>query len=206
MSDERGKAIPVTRVGRVVIAMMLAVVLLNAGGAALAQTEGAPPPLTPAEKEAEQKARLKIGADGLERLYKLQPDAKAAIEKAAGYAVFDVTSIYAILFVGQRGTGVLFDNATKKPTFMSSLRAGTGPGVGRQRVYQIFVFKSKGAMDQFMLAGGTGGDVSASYSAGRDGMVRSFNPSIDIYQVPESGMALQASWGGTVYSVDEQLR
>jgi hypothetical protein len=36
--------------------------------------------------------------------------------------------------------------------------------------------------------------------------VRSFNPTIDIFQVPESGMALQASWGGTVYSVDEQLR
>jgi lipid-binding SYLF domain-containing protein len=89
---------------------------------------------------------------------------------------------------------------------MLSARAGTGPGVGKQRVYQIFVFKSKGAMDQFILAGGAGGDVSASVSSGKDGMVRSFNPNIDIYQVPESGMALQASWGGTVYSVDAQLK
>jgi lipid-binding SYLF domain-containing protein len=89
---------------------------------------------------------------------------------------------------------------------MHSLRAGTGPGIGRQRVYQIFVFKSKEAMEQFVVAGGTGGDVSASISTGRDGTVRSFNPTIDIFQVPESGMALQASWGGTVYSVDEQLR
>jgi hypothetical protein len=29
---------------------------------------------------------------------------------------------------------------------------------------------------------------------------------IDIYQIPESGMALQASWGGTVYTVDPDLR
>ena len=78
--------------------------------------------------------------------------------------------------------------------------------MGKQRVYQVFVFKSKGAMDQFMLAGGTGGDVSASVSTGKDGSVRSFNPEIDIYQIPESGMALQASWGGTAYTVDSDLK
>ena len=37
-------------------------------------------------------------------------------------------------------------------------------------------------------------------------MVVSFNPSISIYQIPESGFAVQASWGGTVYSVDSQLQ
>jgi lipid-binding SYLF domain-containing protein len=175
---------------------------------AYAQSEGEPqqPQLTPAEKEAERKARLKLAADALEKLYKHQPEARKAVEGAPGYAVFDISAIYAILFVGQKGKGVLFDNATKKPTYMLSTRAGTGPGIGRQRVYQVFVFKTKGAMEQFMLAGGTGGDVGASASAGKDGVVRSFNPNIDIYQIPESGMALQASWGGTVYSVDTQLK
>ena len=120
--------------------------------------------------------------------------------------MFDITSIYAILFVGQKGKGVLIDNAAKKkPTYMTSARAGTGPGAGKQRVFQIFVFKSKGSMSQFVLAGGLGGDVGASVSTGKDGSVRSFNPEIDIYQIPESGYALQASWGGTVYSVDAEL-
>ena len=164
------------------------------------------PALSPAEKEAERQARLKLAADGLEKLYKLHPEAQQALEKAVGHAVFDVTSIYAILFVGQKGKGVMFDNKTKTPTYMQSARAGTGPGFGKQRVYQVFVFKSKGAMDQFVLAGGTGGDVSGSISTGKGGSVRSFNPEIDIYQIPESGMALQASWGGTVYSVDTQLK
>jgi hypothetical protein len=177
------------------------------GGPALPQSAGPQEPvLSPAEKEAERQARLKLAADGLEKLYKLHPEAQQTLEKAAGYAVFDVTSIYAILFVGQKGKGVMFDNKTKEPTYMQSMRAGTGPGIGKQRVYQVFVFKSKGAMDQFVLAGGTGGDVSASVSTGKDGSVRSFNPVIDIYQIPESGMALQASWGGTVYSVDSQLK
>jgi len=190
---------------RVILLVLLAAGSLAVGPNAVAQSDEKPK-LTEEQKEAERNARLKLAADGLERLYRIQPGARQVIEKAAGYAVFDVSAIYAILFVGQQGKGVLFDNATGKATYMLSARAGTGPGFGRQRVYQIFVFKTRGAMEQFVLAGGTGGDVSASVSTGTDGMVRSFNPEIDIYQVPESGMALQASWGGTVYSVDEQLR
>jgi hypothetical protein len=88
---------------------------------------------------------------------------------------------------------------------MTSTRMGTGPGAGKQRVFQIFVFKSKGSMDQFLLTGGLGGDVTATVSTGTEGSVRSFNPDIDIYQIPESGMAIQASWGGTVYAVDSDL-
>lgn len=184
--------------------------ILPAGQGAFAQSgnqEGAPAASakSPAEKEAGRQAALKVAATGLAGLYKVQPEARKAVEGAVGYAVFDITSIYAILFVGQRGVGVLFDNASKKTTFMTSSRAGTGPGVGKQRVYQIFVFKKKGAMDQFVVAGGLGGDVSMSTSTGTGGMVRSFNPEIDIYQIPESGMAVQASWGGTVYAVDKDL-
>ena len=180
----------------------MAAALLGSIPAAWAQNE----PLSPEAREAERNARLALAEHGLQKLYGLQPDARAAVEAAAGYAVFEVDSIYALLFVGQKGKGVLVDNATRKPTFMLSARAGTGPGVGKQKVLQIFVFKSKGAMEQFVAVGNAGGDIGASVSTGRDGMVRSFNPSIDIYQVPESGMAVQASWGGTVYTVDTQLQ
>jgi lipid-binding SYLF domain-containing protein len=192
-------------VTKIVFAGLLAAGLIASSQVAIAQSEGEQPKLTAAEQEAERKARLKLAADGLDKLYKLQPEARKAVESAAGYAVFDISAIYAILFVGQKGKGVLFDNATKKPTYMLSTRAGTGPGIGKQRVYQIFVFKSKGAMNQFVLAGGTGVEVGASITTGKDGSVRSFNPNIDIYQIPESGIAVQASWGGTIYSVDSQL-
>jgi lipid-binding SYLF domain-containing protein len=161
--------------------------------------------LSPAAKESERKARLQLASDGLEKLYKVQPDSKATVEKAVGYAVFEVNSIYAILFVGQRGQGVLVDNASKKPTFMTSSRVGTGPGVGKQKVYLVFVFKDRAAMDQFIAVGDAGADVGASISTGTGGMTRSFNPLIEIYQIPESGMALQASWGGTLYTVDPEL-
>ena len=191
------------------VILLLAAASLPWGQGAIAQTDkkdkASNSKLTPEQREAERNARLKLSEDALAKLYKLQPDAKKAVEGAVGYAVFDITSIYAIMFVGQKGKGVLFNNASKKTTFMTSSRMGTGPGAGKQRVFQVFVFKNKTAMDQFVLAGGLGGDVGASTSTGTEGAVRSFNPSIDIYQIPESGMALQASWGGTVYSVDSDL-
>jgi lipid-binding SYLF domain-containing protein len=196
------KSIPRTRLATA----LAAAAWVALAPAAFAQDPPAAPAASPEAREAERQARLQLADSGLQKLYRIQPEARAAVEAAVGYAVFEVDSIYAVLFVGQKGKGVLFDNATKKPVFMNSSRAGTGPGVGKQKVYQVFVFKSKGAMEQFMAAGTAGADVGASVSTGKDGMVRSFNPSIDIYQVPESGMAVQASWGGTVYTVDAQLQ
>jgi len=184
----------------------LAFAALAAAVPAVHAQDDANAPATPEAREGERKARLELASTGLAKLYQVQPDARAAVEKAVGYAVFEVDSIYAVLFVGQKGKGVLFDNATRKPTFMLSSRAGTGPGLGKQKTYQIFVFKARSAMDQFLAAGSAGADVGASMSTGKDGMVRSFNPSIDIYQVPASGMAVQASWGGTVYTVDSKLQ
>ena len=189
--------------------LLLAFASLPWGQSAIAETakkeQTSSSKLTPEQKEAERKARFKLADEALAKLYKVTPDAKKAVEGAVGYAVFDITSIYAIMFVGQKGKGILFDNAKKKSTFMTSSRMGTGPGAGKQRVFQVFVFKNKTAMDQFVLAGGLGGDVGASVSTGTDGSVRSFNPAVDIYQIPESGMAVQASWGGTVYAVDSDL-
>jgi lipid-binding SYLF domain-containing protein len=182
---------------------------LSLGEVAIAQgnfDDPTPPrKLTPEEKSSERAARDKLAAKVLEKLYQVDPKSKELVDASAGYAVFDIASIYAILFVGQKGSGVMIDNATKKPTYMLSARVGTGPGVGAQRAYQVFVFKSKGAMEQFKLAGGTGGDVTASVSTGSDGVVYSFNPDINIYQIPAAGIAVQASWGGTVYTLDGDL-
>ncbi len=157
------------------------------------------------ERDAERAERLTIRDNGLAMLYKAQPDAQKSVEAAAGYAVLDVTAVYIILFVGQSGKGVLVDNTSKKVTYMSSKRVGTGPGAGKQRVFQVFVFKEKTSMDKFVLSGGVGGDVGVSVTMGSQAMVRSFNTNIDIYQIAESGFALQAGWGGTAYSVNKDL-
>jgi lipid-binding SYLF domain-containing protein len=148
---------------------------------------------------------LKMADTALAKLYAANPDVRKEIQQASGYGVFDVTSINAVLLVGAKGPGVIFDNKTKKPTFMTSVRAGTGPGVGYQELYQIFIFNSKEALDQFKVGDKVGGDLMASATVGTDSMQISANPYIKVYVLSEKGYAVQANYGGAAYMVDPNL-
>jgi lipid-binding SYLF domain-containing protein len=158
------------------------------------------------EQIAEKRDTILNMADkALTRLYAHNPGVRKELEQAAGYGVFDVTAINAVLLVGSRGPGVIFDNKTRKPTFMQSMRAGTGPGLGYQELYQIFVFKSREALDQFRVGDKIGGDLMASTTVGTTAVQISANPYINVYQLSEKGYALQANYGGAVYIVDPDL-
>ena len=141
----------------------------------------------------------------LEKLHAENPAAKAEIQAAHGYAVFDVSTVNALVLVGARGKGVIVDNKTGKRTFMRTTRGGTGPGIGYQRLYQVFVFKSEAALAQFKLGDSGGADVSGSATLGTSGKQYSLNPNITVYQVSDKGYAVQANWGGTAYLVDPDL-
>jgi lipid-binding SYLF domain-containing protein len=158
------------------------------------------------EQISERQGKIMGMADkALAKLYAQNPEARKEVEQAVGYGVFDVTAINAVLLVGSRGPGVIFDSKTKKPTYMLSMRAGTGPGVGYQELYQIFIFKSRAALDQFKVGDKVGGDVVASTTVGTTATQVSANPYIKVYQLSEKGYALQANWGGAVYAVDPDL-
>lgn len=161
--------------------------------------------LTPQQISDQREKILGMADKALAKLYAVNPAVRKEIEQAAGYGVFDVTTINAVLLVGAKGSGVIFDNKTKKPTFMQSIRAGTGPGVGYQELYQIFVFKSKEALEQFKVGDKVGGDLMASTTVGTEAVQISANPYINVYQLSEKGYALQANYGGAVYLVDPNL-
>jgi lipid-binding SYLF domain-containing protein len=161
--------------------------------------------LTSAEVQEQRTKVDTMGKTALEKLYAQNPDAKKEIEEAAGYGIFDVSTVNVVLFVGSTGPGVLVNNKNKDKIYMRALRAGTGPGVGYQELYQIFVFKNTTALEQFSIGDKAGGDLSASFTAGTSGMQHSFNPNIKVYQLSEKGFALQANWGGTGYILDPDL-
>jgi len=166
-------------------------------------------PLTPAEILQKREATLEMAKTGLDALIKQNPKLKEDIEKAPGYAVFSTTNVNIVLIVVARGEGVLYDKRRKDPVFMQALKTGEGLGAGYQDQYQIVIFKSTKAIDQFLLTsidGQQGGiDVDANFSAGSGGTIRSFNPDITFYTVGKSGYDLQANYGGTLYLVDQQL-
>ncbi len=166
-------------------------------------------PLTPAEIMQKRDATLKMSTTGLDALIKQNPAVQKEIDQAAGYAVFTTTNVNIVLILVARGEGVLFDKRRKDPIFMQALKTGEGLGAGYQDQYQVAIFKTPGAIDQFLLTsidGRRGGiDVDANYSAGSGGTIRSFNPEITFYTVGLSGYDLQANYGGTLYLVDQQL-
>jgi hypothetical protein len=77
--------------------------------------------------------------------------------------------------------------------------------VGYLERYQIFVFKSREAMEQFKLGGKAGADVGASVAAGTAARQISFNPYFTVYQVSQSGFAVQANRDGTGHFGDSGL-
>ncbi len=171
---------------------------------ALAACQSAPSGEGGGDVAAQRSAIDRHAQAALDKLFASDASARADVESAAGYAVFDVSSVNAVLLVGQRGKGVLVEKNGKR-TYMRAVRAGTGPGVGYQELSQVFAFKSQAAIDQFKLAGKAGGDVSASATLGTSGVQQSFNPLIRTWQSTEKGFAAQANWGGTAYLVDPEL-
>lgn len=195
---------------RISLAKCTTVVLLAAFFLSACQTTGKDgKPLTREEIVQKRDATLTMAKNGLDALIKQKPEVQKEIDQAAGYAVFSATNVNIVLLVVARGEGVLFDKRRKEPIFMQDLKTGEGLGAGYQVQYQVVIFKTPSAIDQFLLTsidGQRGGvDVDANFSAGSGGTIRSFNPEITFYTVGLSGYDLQANYGGTLYLVDKQL-
>ena len=192
------------------ITKFVAAALIGAVFLSGCQTTGADgKPLTQEQIVQKRDATLTMAKTGLDALIKQNPAVQKQIDEAAGYAVFSATNVNIVLLVLARGEGVLFDKRRKDPIFMKDLKTGEGIGAGYQVQYQVVIFKSPTAIDQFLLTsidGQRGGvDVDANISAGSGGEIRSFNPEITFYTVGLSGYDLQANYGGTLYLVDQQL-
>ena len=102
---------------------------------------------TPADKRKEiQDNALRMT---LADLYKYQPQAKGEIKSAAGYAVFSNFGMNLFLVSTARGGGVAHDNSSGKDTYMKMFSAGGGIGLGVKDFRGIFIFQTKGALDEF---------------------------------------------------------
>ena len=113
----------------------------------------APPTLTPAEAEAKRQKIQTMAKDTLARLYKEEPKAEEKIKNAYGYGVFEGHIANILLYVAGKGTGVVYDNKTQTPVFMTAVRAGTGPGVGYKSSHYILIFDNEIVYKQFTTIG-----------------------------------------------------
>ncbi len=132
------------------------------------------------------------------------PEMAPEFEHAAGYAVIDITSFNALLYVGGWGYGVLFDNVNQKAFYIDYFRTGTGLGLGYISEYEIIMFDNHASINQFIGAS-AGADIGASGTVGIWTKYYSFNPTIHNYHIYQYGANIQANWGGTLFWTSPSL-
>ena len=182
-----------------VIACMLAVALLSAvayGG--------------DDDIEKKRQKSRKMATQTLHELYKLQPTSQAAIQKSAGYAVFNNMGTHLFLVSTGRGSGIAVNTQSKQETFMKMVSAGAGLGVGVKDYRVIFVFENDKALTNFLDSGWSGSaQTDAAAKAGTSGAAYSgaaeVSQGVWVYQITKNGIALQLTLQGTKYYKDDDL-
>jgi lipid-binding SYLF domain-containing protein len=161
---------------------------------------------TPGDRRGEI---LRMRQDVLTALYRTNPPARAQIESAPGYAVFSNANVNLLIASFGGGRGVVHDAGAKRDTFMKMGEVGIGLGLGVKDFRAVFVFHNPETMKSFVDSGwefganadaaakvkDTGGAVGGEVAVG----------GITVYQLTESGLALQATIKGTKYWKDDDL-
>jgi lipid-binding SYLF domain-containing protein len=164
-----------------------------------------------AKKKETARADINKMSDAtLDRLYKAQPQAKATIAKAAGYAVFSNFGMKILFAGGGSGKGVAVNNATKKKAYMKMVEVQAGLGMGAKKFRLVWVFENQKDLDAFINSGWElGGQTSAAAKTGSQGAAfagaMSIAPGVWLYQLTDDGLALELTAKGTKYYKDSDL-
>jgi lipid-binding SYLF domain-containing protein len=157
-----------------------------------------------------QKKIRKMAQETLQRLYSARPSAKAAIQRAAGYAVFSDLGVKILLAGSGKGHGLAVNNATKQETFMKMLELQAGLGVGVDKFRIVFVFDTQDAFDKFINSGWEFGE-QATLAAKSDDKGKSLagaasvSDGVWMYQLTDQGLAAEITVKSSKYSKDDDL-
>ena len=157
-----------------------------------------------------QKKIRDVANKTLQQLYRAQPSAKAAVEHAAGYAVFSNTGVKILLAGSGKGKGLAVNNQTKKETFMKMIELQAGLGVGVKKFSVVFVFDNEKVLNSFINSGWEfGGQATAAAKTGDKGGsmagAASVSDGVWMYQMTEKGLAAEITAKSTKYYKDDDL-
>jgi lipid-binding SYLF domain-containing protein len=163
-----------------------------------------------ADKATQQKQVEEVAQKTLEQLYKAQPAAKAAVEHADGYAVFNNMGVK-LLFAGSgAGKGIAVDNKTKKVTFMKMVELQAGLGFGVEKFSVVFVFDNEKVLNNFISSGWEFGSQASAAAktmtqGGAMAGAASVSDGVWMYQLTEKGLAAEITATSTKYFKDSDL-
>lgn len=164
-----------------------------------------------AASRSEQQASIqKMRTDVLTQLYKAQPGSEKEVRDAYGTAVFSNAGVTAFFLTAAYGYGVARNNHTGQDTYMQMAAGGVGIGLGIKDFRAVFLFRDAQAYNNFVNQGlDFSGQADAAVKAGTKGGAVSgaadVIPGVRVYQLTETGLALQATLQGTKYWKDSNL-
>lgn len=143
-------------------------------------------------------------------LYEVRPEAEEKVQNAEGYGVFSTIDTNVIFLATGGGYGVVVDNETGERTYMRMGELGVGPGVGIKDMRLVLVFHDHGTLHEFTTSGWQfGGSADASAQSGDQGASPEIRGTvggdIEVYQITESGVSLQATVRGTRFWRSDEL-
>lgn len=156
---------------------------------------------------------LEMQRQALAELYADRPEARAHVQRAAGYAVFSNVGSKILLLATGSGYGVATDNRSGKHTFLKMVEAGGGVGLGIKSYKAVYVFNSRAAFEKLLDGSwqvGGDADVAAKYGdQGADAGVAltsdQLTQPVTVYQFTDAGVSLSAVATGTRYYPDDEL-
>lgn len=171
-----------------------------------------PPALAAPTVDEQRQALRSMAQETLDELYRIQPQAKKAIQKAAGYAVFSNVGMKIMVAGGGSGRGIAVQRKPRQETFMRmvEVQAGLGFHVSKNRL--VWVFERQSDLDRFVNAGWEiGAQTTVSAQAGKQGAAvfsgaMSISPGVWLYQLSGDGLAVDLTATGTKYYKDKDLQ
>lgn len=188
-----------------ILVILLAAALAMPAFAALFSAKGGSPD---DKRAAVRKQRDEI----LAKLYAAHPETKEKIQNAVGYGTFNTKNMNLFLLSTGHGYGIVVDKSGNE-TFMAMGSLGVGVGLGAKDLSVVFIFKKDELLKKFIESGWQfGGEADATAKTGDKGTAVAKEAGADvggnvfeIYQMTDTGVALQATVAGTKYWKDKDL-
>lgn len=137
-------------------------------------------------------------------MYSVKPESKSKVESAVGYAVFSNINTNIFLFSSGNGYGLSVDNTTGKKTYMKMNLLSVGLGLGLKDFRAVLIFKDKKNFDEFVdgdfdFGGHADAAAKSKEKGAATGSEMYIEDDIEIYQLTETGVALQGTIAGTYF-------
>jgi lipid-binding SYLF domain-containing protein len=166
--------------------------------------------MSASEKNKVRTEVRKASASTLSALYKAVPGARKVLENSAGYATFSNFGMKILVAGGGSGKGLAVNKKSGKETFMKMAEVQAGLGFGVKKFRLVWVFANEASLNKFINSGWeTGGQATAGAKAGGKGDAYqgavSVSPGVWLYQLTDTGVALELTAKGTKYYRDDEL-